>query len=100
MTTGDDLPFGISVFQALFLSGPNSTGGPATAEMPDAWGPRNCGQSSANNMPAQQAVQSTSVKLLWNITPPIDSYQSLGGELRKRSQLSRIEGCIRWQGSP
>jgi len=45
--TGDDAPSGSVVCQTTFNLGPNSVGNPAVSAMPDAFGPRNAGQSAA-----------------------------------------------------
>ena len=45
--TGDDAPSGSVVCQTRFNLGPNSVGNPAVSAMPDAFGPRNAGQSAA-----------------------------------------------------
>ena len=44
--TGDDAPSGSVVYQTTFNLGPNSVGNPAVSAMPDAFGPRNAGQSA------------------------------------------------------
>src|SRR5947207_12284881 len=45
--TGEECPGGRSAFQITFFVGPNSTGRLRLSDTPAALGPRNCGQSSA-----------------------------------------------------
>ncbi len=47
-TTGEEWPGPTATFQERFFAGPNSTGILEFCEMPDPFGPRNCGQSSAS----------------------------------------------------
>src|SRR4029077_5402357 len=46
-STGDEWPGGSGVFQRTFFPGPNSAGRPVVLDTPNAFGPRNCGQSEA-----------------------------------------------------
>ena len=49
-STGDEWPGGRAVFQRTFFAGPNSAGRPVVPETPNAFGPRNWGQSEANSV--------------------------------------------------
>src|SRR5205823_241967 len=44
---GEEWPGGRAVFHTTFRSGPNSVGSLVSPETPEAFGPRNCGQSEA-----------------------------------------------------
>src|SRR4028118_1566110 len=48
VSTGEEWPGGSGVFQTTFFAGPNTSGSPIETETPLPFGPRNCGQSSAN----------------------------------------------------
>jgi hypothetical protein len=48
VSTGEEWPGGNGVFQTTFFSGPNTSGNPVETETPLPFGPRNCGQSSAD----------------------------------------------------
>lgn len=48
--TRDELPTGTGVFQRTFSPGPNATGRPVSSDMPDAFDPRNWGQSRGAHM--------------------------------------------------
>jgi hypothetical protein len=56
-TDGEELPGGRAVFQTTLVLGPNSTGRPASSEIPAAFGPRNCGHSQPASRPATRRPQ-------------------------------------------
>ena len=55
---GDEKPWGSSVFQITFLSGPNSAGSPLVGEIPEPFGPRNLDQSVSEDAAAASADRS------------------------------------------
>ena len=47
VNTGEECPGGRAVFQTTFFAGPNSSGRLLVSAIPEPFGPRNWGQSSA-----------------------------------------------------
>src|ERR1700730_17519641 len=88
---GDECPGGRSVFQTTFFFGPNSTGRFLLSETPDPFGPRNCGQLSAEN--SEKTPSNAVASRSFVISPRLKTIQEILGRGHCQLMSGRLVAC-------